>query len=244
MEIRVLASGSKGNAYLISDGISSLLIEAGIPFAEIREKLNFRTSEISCCLISHGHQDHCKAVADVMKAGIDVYCSEGTAKEANLSGHRLHVVRSLEQFVAGKNYLVMPFDLQHDSEEPLGFLVYSAHERLLYVTDSQYIKYRFQGLTQIAVECNYSLDLIRRSVKSEEFNLHLKNRIMKNHLSLESLMNFCQANDLSKVQSIHLLHLSDINSDAEMFKRSIQELTGKPVVIAQKRGTPTRCARS
>jgi hypothetical protein len=41
-----------------------------------------------------------------------------------------------------------------------------------------------------------------------------------------------QANDLSKVQEIWLLHLSDGNSDADRFKREIQELTGKPVYVA------------
>jgi len=69
--ITALASSSKGNAYQITDGITSLLLEAGIPFKEIQRRLNYKTSNITAALISHSHKDHCKAVPDVMKAGID-----------------------------------------------------------------------------------------------------------------------------------------------------------------------------
>jgi hypothetical protein len=55
---------------------------------------------------------------------------------------------------------------------------------------------------------------------------------IKSHFSLENVKRFLQANDLSRVQEIWLLHLSDGNSDETRFKREIQELTGKPVIIA------------
>lgn len=52
-------------------------------------------------------------------------------------------------------------------------------------------------------------------------------------MSLETAKEFLRANDLSRVQEIWLLHLSDDNSDAERFKREIQGLTDKPVYVAQ-----------
>jgi len=55
MEIKVLASGSSGNAYFVSDGKTPLLLEAGIPFKEIQRGLNFRLQELVGCLISHEH---------------------------------------------------------------------------------------------------------------------------------------------------------------------------------------------
>jgi ribonuclease BN (tRNA processing enzyme) len=44
---------------------------------------------------------------------------------------------------------------------------------------------------------------------------------------------FLQANDLSEVRKIVLIHLSDGNSDAERMVREIKELTGKDVEVAE-----------
>jgi phosphoribosyl 1,2-cyclic phosphodiesterase len=49
---------------------------------------------------------------------------------------------------------------------------------------------------------------------------------------LEQVKEFLKANDLSKVQQIVLIHLSDGNSDEALFKTEIQKLTGKPVYVA------------
>jgi phosphoribosyl 1,2-cyclic phosphodiesterase len=51
-------------------------------------------------------------------------------------------------------------------------------------------------------------------------------------MSLKTVKDMLRANDLSQVKEIHLLHLSDRNSSAKLFKKEIQELTGKPVYIA------------
>jgi phosphoribosyl 1,2-cyclic phosphodiesterase len=63
-------------------------------------------------------------------------------------------------------------------------------------------------------------------------SVELKNRIIRSHMSLETLKDMLRANDLSKVEAIYLLHLSDGNSDAVRFKREVQELTGKMVFIS------------
>ena len=176
--------------------------------------------------------DHSKAVKDIMRAGIDCYISAGTAEALGLSGHRINIVKAKQQFRIG-TWTVLPFDTQHDAAEPLGFLLANQDgEKLLYATDTYYIRYRFQGLTHIMVEANYSLDILRANVEAGTVDANLKNRIIKSHFSLENVKKFLQANDLSRVQEIWLLHLSDGNSDAERFKREIQSLTGKPVYIA------------
>lgn len=54
IDVRVLASGSSGNCYLI-DGQTKVLIEAGIPFKKIQQGLNWKTSELAGVLISHEH---------------------------------------------------------------------------------------------------------------------------------------------------------------------------------------------
>lgn len=232
IEITALASSSSGNCYRITDGSTPVLLECGIPLKDIQSRLRFRISDMAGCLITHEHKDHCRAVQDIMKAGIDCYMSQGTAESLGVSGHRIHIIKAKQQFQLG-TWTILPFETQHDAAEPLGFLmVNQGGDKLLYATDTYYIRYRFQGLTHIMVECNYSLDVLRANVEAGLIEPALKNRILKSHFSLEHVKDFLKANDLSKVQEIWLLHMSDGNSDADRFKREIQELTGKPVYVA------------
>ena len=232
IEILPLASGSRGNCYHITDGSTPLLLECGIPFREIQKGLQFRVSGVAGCLVSHEHKDHSKAVQDVMKAGVDCYMSRGTAETLGVSGHRLHIIKARQQFSIG-TWTILPFETQHDAAEPVGFLLANQDgEKLLYATDTYFIRYRFRGLTHIAVECNYSMDILKRNVDAGTIPKELKTRILKSHFSLENVKRFLQANDLSKVQEIWLLHLSAGNSDEKRFKREIQELTGKMVFVA------------
>lgn len=232
IEFTPYASGSRGNCYRITDGRTPLLLECGIPYKEIQKNLKFRVSEIAGCLITHEHQDHCKAVRDLMKAGIDCYISAGTAEALEISGHRVNIIKAKQQFRIG-TWTILPFKTQHDAAEPLGFLLANQDgEKLLYATDTYFIRYRFNGLNVIAVECNYSLDILRANVEAGLVEQTLKNRILKSHFSLENVKKFLLANDLSKVEAIFLLHLSDGNSDEARFKREIQKLTGKMVFIA------------
>jgi len=170
-----------------------------------------------------------------MKFGVDIYLSQGTADEISGLGpwrHRINIIKAKQQFRIG-TWTILPFETQHDAAEPLGFLLANQDgEKLLYATDTYYIRYRFSGLTHIMVECNYSLDILNRNVEAGVVPKELKGRILKSHFSLENVKDFLQANDLSKVQEIWLIHLSNDNSDSERFKREIQSLTGKPVYIA------------
>lgn len=233
MDIKVLASGSSGNCYYVSDGDSPILIECGIAWKQIQQGINFRTSELAGVLVSHEHQDHCKAFKDVMKAGVDCYISQGTADALRLSGHRLKIVRALQQFSLGA-WTVLPFDTIHDAAEPLGFLLAAGEEKVLYLTDTAYCKYRFRGLTRILIECNHSWDILQANVESGAVPAEMRRRVMRSHMSLSTVKEFLKANDLSAVREIHLIHLSDGNSDAERFKNEIQALTGRPVYVAEK----------
>ena len=111
--ITALASSSKGNAYLISDGTTSLLLEAGISWKEIQRRLNFQTSRIAAALISHSHKDHSGYVKDAMKAGIDCYMSRETAEAIGATGHRIKAINAQQQFQVG-TWSVLPFETQHD----------------------------------------------------------------------------------------------------------------------------------
>ncbi|MGW8822257.1 MBL fold metallo-hydrolase [Paenibacillus lautus] len=234
IDIQCLGSSSAGNAYRISDGKTALLLEAGFPFKSLQRALKFRMTEIAGCLITHEHQDHSKAAKDLMRAGVDVYTSQGTADARGLSGHRLKVIKAMTEFRIG-SWNILPFDIQHDVEEPLGFLLANtAGDRLVFLTDTYYCRHRFRDLTHIMVECNYSMDIVKERVATGRLHPAQMKRLLKSHFGLDHVKNFLKANDTRKVQEIWLLHLSDGNSDEERFKREIQEVTGKMVRVAER----------
>ena len=235
IQIKTLASSSKGNCYYVTDGDSPLLLDAGISIKQIRQGIGFGLTSLSGCLVSHLHGDHIKAVPDLLKAGVDVYMSQGTAAVLG-KHHRLHIVEPLKQFRLD-TWTVLPFPAEHDCEGAVGFLLANrAGEKLLYLTDSYYCRYTFTGLTHIMIECNHAYDILDANVANGSLPVAMKKRLIKSHFSLERVKQFLKANDMSQVREIHLIHLSDGNSDSERFKREIQSLTAKPTYIAAERG--------
>lgn len=230
MKLKVLGSSSHGNCYILSTPTGSLLIEAGIRWKEIQKGLGFDLGNVVGCLVTHEHKDHSKAVLDVMKSGIDCYMSRGTMDALGLVYHRANFM-SMTSSVKIDDFVVKAFDMQHDAAEPLGFLIQygPTKEKLLFLTDSYYCKYRFKGLNYIMIECNY----IKEILDQIQLDDGLKNRLLKSHFSLEHVKQFLQANDLSQCQKIILLHLSDGNSDAARMIREITELTGIETVAAE-----------
>lgn len=235
--MQVLASGSGGNAYWVSDGETPLLLEAGLTIAELRRRTRFRLSRVAGVLISHEHGDHAKAAKDLVKAGIDVYATLGTLVALNMASsqdpghHRVHVVKAYQPFIIG-TWAILPFEAVHDAEEPVSFLMASKHGyKLLYVTDSAYVKHRFNGLTHVMLEVNHSLELMQRNLEEGVIDTVLFQRVVRNHMSLERAVEMLKANDLSRVECIWLLHLSDANASAERFKTEIERATGKPVIV-------------
>jgi len=234
VEIRVLASSSAGNAYVVSDGRTPLLIECGLPLRQLRERLGYSVTSLAGCLLSHEHADHARAARDILRAGVDVYATQGTIDALELTGHRLRPIRAHQQVRIG-TWTVLPFDTVHDAAEPVGFLLASqTGAKVLYLTDSAYCRYRFRGLTHLLVEANWSRDILQRNVESGVLDPALARRIMRNHMSMDRLLEMLKANDLSQVREIHLLHLSDGNSDADLFRRRVMEATGKPVYVANR----------
>jgi phosphoribosyl 1,2-cyclic phosphodiesterase len=166
-----------------------------------------------------------------MSSGINVYASLGTLNALSIKGHRAFIVEAKKQFQIG-GFTILPFELQHDAAEPLGFLIYHKEfGRLLFATDTFYIKYKFPELNYIAIECNYSGEILNNNIREEKTNTFLKRRLLSSHFSLENVKKFFLANDLSKLKEIKLLHLSDGNSNAKQFKSEIEKLTGVPVSV-------------
>lgn len=231
IDIKVLATGSTGNCYRISDGSTQLLLECGINFKEIQKGLNFETSKLAGVLVTHEHKDHCKGIKTVLERGLNVYMSKGTKEALKISHHRIKTLEVKKQFKIG-TWTILPFDVQHDVSEPLGFLLQSENgAKLLFATDTYYIKYKFTGLTHLMVECNYDQQTLDDNVLNGYVHPAMRKRVMKSHFGLENLLEFFKANDLSKVQEIWLIHLSDGNSNMERIFKAVARETGKMIYI-------------
>lgn len=223
IDIRIIASGSSGNCYLIKDGDKKILIDPGIQFKRIQKALDFDVTGLDFVLLSHEHKDHSHAVFDIIKHGVRVLTSDGTANALGIA--HTHLKSEMEGGFSG--WKVLPFRTHHDAIEPLGFLILSpSGSKIFYATDTYYIGYKFNGITHYMIECNYSKDLLE---KNPDLPNNVKCRIITSHFELKNVKNFFRHQDLSQTIAIYLLHLSDANSDQERFIREIQQVTGKPV---------------
>ncbi len=233
MDIKPLASGSKGNCYHVTDGQTAILLDCGLPSPEINRKLAFGLHTIQGILLSHEHMDHARGALKLGARGIRIYTGELTADQGGIPDQYVQKVRHGVTFQLG-TWEVMPFLIKHDAGEPYGFHLHSTStgERLLYITDTPFSPYRFPGLTHIMIEANYDLDTLRDNVASGAVHPAAKHRIIQTHFSIQTAIRFLQTSNLSWVQEIWLIHLSDNNAQAEDFKRRVQEATGKPVRIA------------
>ncbi len=238
MRLHVLSSGSKANGYVLYNDREALVIECGVPYSQCLQAIGFHRERIVGALVTHEHGDHAKYVAQYLGAGIDVYASEGTVKgmKPYLKGRIIQpTVCRNQELLSLDGFKVLPFDTQHDSAEPFGFLVY--HEemgQILFATDTYYLKYRFPNLSHIMMECNYETGIIEKNVEDGVIPAIVKERVFRSHMSLETHISTLQANDLSKVNTVILLHLSGHNSAPADFKKAVEEATGKLVFVAEK----------
>lgn len=236
MNVRVLASSSAGNAYVLEDSGHTLLLDAGIRFADLQVALRHRVTALDACLVTHEHLDHARAVPALLKAGVDVLASAGTFAALGIRSHCARVVHDQQPLDVGP-WRVLPLQAVHDAREPLSFLVAGPTGKCLYVTDTAYCPYRFRGLTHVLLEANWGDEILERNVERGAVDVHQAARVRRNHLSLARALDLLAANDMSSVQGIWLIHMSNSNADEEAFKDAARRATGRPVYAAAERGT-------
>ena len=167
-----------------------------------------------------------------MGLAVDLYTSKGTAEAIGLAGHRLNIIKAKQLFKLGE-WSILPFDTEHDAAEPLGFFIQNGNDKLLFLTDTSFCRYKFMGITQLIIECNFANDILEENIKSGRVERSRKKRLLESHMSLERVKDFINNNYTGSLQEIYLIHLSDANSDEARFKREIQELTGLPVFVCK-----------
>lgn len=228
MRFMSLASSSHGNAYIISDKETRILLECGLSRKKLQTLAGFTLSTFSACLVSHEHKDHSGCVADLIAAGIPVYMSQGTADALELE--TVETIRHGEQFTVGSIDIV-PFATFHDAAEPLGFLFKSRGDGdvLAFATDTVNLAYRFPGVNILAIEANYDQEILARSERIPDKTRH---RITNSHMEIGTLCRYLRGLDLTACREVYLLHLSDAMSHEWQFINQVRRCVPAGVQVA------------
>ena len=231
MELRIIGSSSHGNSYLLVSEQDTLILEAGVKFQDIKKALDFDLSRVAGCIYSHAHKDHSKSVLDVCNAGIDCYSSPDAIDSLKAANHHLYPIHPLSRYKIG-SFTVLPVEMVHDVR-CYGYVIdHPESGRIFFVTDTEMIKKKIPGMNQVLCEANYDMDIVDRNIEAGA-SIFVRNRVIQSHMSINTTCKFLEANDLSQVNNIVLLHLSDGNSHQEDFIRRVKAVApGKNVCAA------------
>ena len=233
MIFQSLASSSSGNAYLISDGKTNILIECGLSHKKLQQACGFKLTSLDAVLVSHEHKDHSTAVKQILKSGVEVYMSNGTAEALELPEELLDLAHEMiagEQFLVG-TIAVLPFTTFHDAMEPLGFVMQSRQDGdvFAYAIDTVNIPYNFPGVNLLAVEANFEQATLDRCERMPE---KVRHRIANTHMEIDVLCKILRRMDLSRCRELYLLHLSDATSHEGLFVNKVERVVPRHVKVS------------
>ena len=218
MRFEALASSSKGNAYLVSDGDTHILLECGLTHKKLLQLVGFQMSNIKACLVSHEHKDHSNCINRLLEDCVQVYLTRGTAEALELPESLMelaHEIKAGEQFTVG-SIDILPFETFHDAAEPVGFCMQSRVDGdiFVYAIDTVNIPYEFPGVGVLAVEANFEKS---RLDQCEKMPKKVRHRISNTHMEIDVLCSILRRMDLRRCREIHLMHLSDATSHEGYF---------------------------
>lgn len=237
MKCRVLSTGSQaGNCYVLTanDG-EKLVLDVGITFNELKKSVAGKISNMHI-LVTHKHGDHSRGMKKAMEFGVDVFSSQECFEDMGVPPTNLRArrVEANVPFEAGSFYVV-PFDVIHDVK-CFGFLIY--HEEcgiVCYITDTSYIPTIFEDtkVNHFIIEANYCFDIMQKRVWDNKLHISRGYRVENTHLSIDECMQILGNQDLSEVDNILLVHLSDGNGNETEFLSKVKARTGRPTTMAK-----------
>lgn len=229
MTLTILASGSRGNCYLLSNLDKILLIECGISFKEIEKALNYDISNVVGCIVSHCHSDHVKCAKEIQNACIDIYGNQETISYINFGySHHLKVLQEKQKVDIG-GFAVTPFELPHNGVQNFGYIIEQEEMgRLLFMTDFEYCKYRFKNIQHMIIEANYDKQYVTQYDDSPN-----RDHIFKGHCEIGTTCKFIENNNDS-LQNIILAHLSQANASPKDFTEQVQKVANCRIEIAHR----------
>ena len=213
MFVRCIGTGSQqGNCYALYDNDGKiLLLDLGLARKEILKGIDFNVSDVVGAVVSHGHGDHAKAVKDFENMGIPVF--------------KPYEIKTNTQNKWLGSFQVTTFDLPHNGTENRGFFIRTLeNERIMYLTDFEYCRYRFteQKVNHILIECNYQQELVSRDLANYEHKI-------RGHCSLETCKSFIAANKTNALRTVILCHMGAETTIAEECLSEVQKVVGEGV---------------
>jgi phosphoribosyl 1,2-cyclic phosphodiesterase len=223
----VLASGSSGNAALVSTGTTRILLDAGLSLKELARRLALigeGLDGIDAVLITHEHSDHVSGLpvlARSKKVRAPIYLTRLTAPliDWGTGEPRLETFQAGACFTIG-DVEVTSFSIPHDAVDPVAFSFEARGVRIGVVTDLGYIpasvKFHLRRTDLLMLESNHDLDML----KVGPYPWSIKQRVMSRvgHLSNLGMSEYL-TDDLDAATSRLVLgHLSEQNNHPEIVR--------------------------
>jgi ribonuclease BN (tRNA processing enzyme) len=165
----------------------------------------------------HGDQANKDNIKQVIQYGIPIYSCEETRE---IDKRIINIKKGRKTSIGG--FKIQPIPLQH-SVQCFGFLIeHDDFGRLVFATDCSSFPYLIKNVNHFLIECNWSEDVLIDNICNND---EMRSR-HEHHLELENTIMALSANYSSSLQTILLLHLSNGNSNEEMFKSRISEELG------------------
>ena len=214
-----LASGSKGNSTYISDGETSILIDAGLSGIELQRRLtsrNLMPENLDAIIVTHEHNDHVKGAGILSRRfKLPVYINQKTTAAATGLGS-LHEIRPFDcgtTFHIG-NLTIHPFSISHDAEDPAGFTIGQNGTRMAIATDlgiaTAMVKEHLKHCALLILEANHDPKMLEIGPYPWPLKQRIQSRV--GHLSNSDSKMLLQELQHADLQHVILAHLSEINN--------------------------------
>lgn len=209
MLLKTIATGSSGNCHaLIADTGEILLLDLGENEKKIKKGIGWKISDVVGAIVTHKHADHSKSVNEFERMGVPVlkpYENESDIGLKNISGFR---VQAFDLTTIGGRWTHTDAD---GTDCPIfGFLImHKEMGRMLYITDTAIVKWRFKNINHILLGVNYDRNMIYPDNEGK------KNHIFGGHLEIGTACDFVRANNSDSLQNVIMCHLSADNADSD-----------------------------
>ena len=248
--VHTLASGSSGNAVLLSFGETRLLVDAGISCRRITaalRQLGLGPDRLDAILITHTHVDHIQGLQTLLKrTTAPVYGTARVCRELafRLSGTegRLREAPLCQPFALG-GCRVTAFPVSHDAPGACGYRFDGTDGSVGVMTDTGCITEEaariLPGVDTAVLEANHDVE----TLCSGDYPYYLKKRILgaEGHLCNEDAGRFAALLAERGAAQIILAHLSRDNNTPAMALRAVEQALSGAAQTAKVTVAPRDC---